>query len=77
MRLKEQKVGLRDEITHDNLQCCISRLRKEQHCRQQVNAVIAVFHVHGVSIFTWLFKNAGVSYAFGQLVYTYVTGSSY
>ncbi len=23
---------------------------KRQHCRQQVNVVIAVFHVHGVSI---------------------------
>jgi len=40
--------------------------KRTQHCRQQVNAVIAVFHVHGVNLLTQLFKNAEA----------YVTGSS-
>ncbi len=33
--------------------------KRTQSCRQQVNAIIAVFHVRWVHIFTRLFKNAG------------------
>ncbi len=29
-----------------------------KYCRQQVNAIVSVFHVHGVIMFTWLFQNA-------------------
>ncbi len=48
--------------------------KKTQCCTQQVNAVITVFHVRGVNICTWLFKNCFI----GVLsAYTYVTSSSY
>lgn len=32
----------------------------KQCCGQQENAIIAFFHVHGVDIFAWLFKNATI-----------------
>lgn len=51
MGLKEQNVGLRDDISHDNLQYYILQLRKEQHCRQHVNAVITIFHLCGVHVY--------------------------
>ncbi len=43
--------------------------KSTQHCGQQVNAIIAVFHAHGVNLFYMAFSKcqvAGVSYVFGQ-----------
>ncbi len=69
MRLKEHK-----NLTKSPMTTCsviIEAGKRTQRCRQQVNAVIAVFHARGVNMFTWLFKNAGYPvYAFGQSAYT-------
>ncbi len=60
-------MGLRDEISYDNLH--IIEAEKRSHCcRKQENAIIAVFHVHGGEYAYMALKmpDACVSHAFGQ-----------
>ncbi len=56
MRLKE-----RSNLTKSPMKTysVIEAETRTQRCRQQVNAIITVFHVRKVNTFTGLFKNAG------------------